>query len=136
TLLVRHLGHHAAFHEHFETLGEKSPRDAETSLEGVETCDTSEGVADDQQRPALTDDLKSAGEPAGLVGVLPAKHASSRGVWCDAPLGRVTRPPAVHHRPPPDPPGPGPALTAGASSRGRSRVFRPGSRPPKVHVEV
>ena len=49
-------------------------RDAEIRLQLVEAAHAEEDVADDQQRPALADDLERAGDRADLVVVVVAEH--------------------------------------------------------------
>ncbi len=50
------------------------PGDVEVGLEVVETSHAVEGVADDEQRPALAYDLKRPGEGAVLAFVVLAEH--------------------------------------------------------------
>ena len=50
------------------------PRDPEVPLEVVEAANAEEGVADDQERPALADDLERSRDRADLVLVAAAEH--------------------------------------------------------------
>ena len=52
----------ALLDESVKTVGEHVAGDAETLLELVEAAKAEEGVADDQQCPALADDLEGAGD--------------------------------------------------------------------------
>ena len=66
----------ALLDEPVETVGKHVAGDAETLLELVEAAKAEESVADDQQRPALADDLESAGDRALLPFVVALEHAA------------------------------------------------------------
>src|SRR5262249_50869249 len=57
-----------------EAVGENVPGDTEAGLELVEAAESEEGVANDQERPALTDDLERAGNRAVLAVVVAFQH--------------------------------------------------------------
>ena len=57
-----------------EAVGEDVARDAEALLELVEAAAAEEGVADDQERPALADDLERPRDRAVLAVVVALQH--------------------------------------------------------------
>ena len=57
-----------------ETVGEHVARDPQALLELVETAQPQERIADDQQRPALADDLQRARDRADLPLVVTLQH--------------------------------------------------------------
>ncbi len=59
-----------------QPAGEHGAGDIEPLLEVVEAANAEEDVAEDQQRPALSDDLERAGERAVLGVVGPGQHRS------------------------------------------------------------
>jgi hypothetical protein len=60
-----------------EAVGKHRLGDVEVAAEVVEVAYAVEGVADDQQRPALADHLKRAGERTVLTCVTPCFHAGT-----------------------------------------------------------
>ena len=66
----------ALLDEPAKTVGKHVAGDAETLLELVEVAKAEEGVADDQQRPALADDLEGTGDRALLSFVVTLEHAT------------------------------------------------------------
>src|SRR5215207_1601796 len=65
---------HALGDEVVEPLGQHAARDAEAGEQPVEAVHAEEHVAQDQQRPALADDLEGAGDGADLLVVVAAEH--------------------------------------------------------------
>lgn len=59
---IGHALEHRFAAEQLEAVGECVGRDAEAALEVLEALDASKGVAKDQQRPALPDNLQGAGD--------------------------------------------------------------------------
>jgi len=64
----------ALLDEPAQTIGENSPRDVEVHLEVLEASYPVEGVAHDQQRPALADYFEGTCEPAVLTLIFLAEH--------------------------------------------------------------
>lgn len=60
-----------------QSLVEHVAGDAQSFLELVETCDTHEGVADDQQAPPLADDLQALADGAVHLPETGSLHDSS-----------------------------------------------------------
>ena len=60
--------------ESAQTIGENSPRDVEVRLEVVEASYPVEGIAHDQQRPALADYFEGTCEPAVLTFIFLTEH--------------------------------------------------------------
>src|SRR5581483_5608599 len=75
-LLVEHPVEDPLLDEAVEALGQHIAGDTEARLELVEAAPAEEGVADDQERPALADDLQGAGDRAVLAVVVAPEHAS------------------------------------------------------------
>jgi hypothetical protein len=74
-LAVGDLGEHAVVDEVRQPLVQHVARDAEALLEVVEARHAEEGVADDQHRPPLADDLESLRDRAVHVRKALAFHA-------------------------------------------------------------
>ena len=74
-LLVALAGEDPLLDEALEATREHGAGHVETLLEVVEAADAEEDVAEDQQRPALSDDLERAGERAVLGVVGPGQHS-------------------------------------------------------------
>ena len=77
-LLVALAGEDPLLDEALEPAGEHGAGDIEPLLEVVEAANAEEDVAEDQQRPALSDDLERAGERAVLGVVGPGQHSPDR----------------------------------------------------------
>src|SRR5262249_34951869 len=73
-LLVGLAAQQARLDERVEALGEHGARHVQPRLEVVEAADAEQGVAQDQQRPALADDLEAGGDPAVLLAVGAGQH--------------------------------------------------------------
>jgi hypothetical protein len=58
-----------------EPVGEDVPRDSKALLELVETAEAEEDVADDEERPALANDLERPRDRAVLALVAALQHA-------------------------------------------------------------
>src|SRR3989442_542228 len=70
---VGHALEDAVLHELLEPVRQAMARGAEVGLEVVEPADAEEGVAQDEERPAVAHDGEGAGHGAGQVAdVLPA----------------------------------------------------------------
>jgi hypothetical protein len=79
-LLVAPALEQALLGQALEAIGQDVAGDAEAALEVVEAADAQEGVADDEQRPAVAEDLEGAGDGAVLVVVRAGQHGRSRRV--------------------------------------------------------
>src|SRR5262245_31352345 len=64
-------------HQPVEPVGEDVPRNSEALLELVEPAQPEEDVADDEQRPALADDLERPRDRAVLALVAALQHAET-----------------------------------------------------------
>jgi hypothetical protein len=73
-LLVQVLLEHALVTQALQARGQHVAGNAEALLELVEAREPDEGVADDEHRPALADDLQRARDRADLALVLAVKH--------------------------------------------------------------
>jgi|SRR6516165_4835635 len=72
---VRHTFEHALITEQLEPVSEDVGSNPEALLEFLETSQAVDhGVAHDQQRPALADDLEGSGDRANQVGVFALQH--------------------------------------------------------------
>src|SRR5207247_3955754 len=72
--------------EPVEPIGEDVAGDAEALLELLEAAQAQEAVADDQERPALADDLERAGDGAVLALVVAPQHRSLNHTTVFAPV--------------------------------------------------
>ena len=68
--------HDAAFLELAESLGEHVRARAERDAEIAEALRSQEELADDEQRPALPDDVEGPGDTAGISVAAQARHGS------------------------------------------------------------
>src|SRR2546428_4223190 len=68
---------HALVDESVEPVRQHVAGDAEALLEFVEAVQTEQDVADDQQRPALADDLERSRDRTVLAFVVTVQHASN-----------------------------------------------------------
>src|SRR3954451_20788910 len=76
-LLVAAALEDALVDEALEAVGEDLLGEAEAPLEVLKSADAVEGVADEQHRPSLADDLQGAGDRADLVVVRAGQHPSA-----------------------------------------------------------
>jgi hypothetical protein len=74
-LAVAHLLQDALLHQAVQAVGENVTGDAEALLELVEAAEPEERVADNQQRPALADDLERPGDRAVLALVVAVEQS-------------------------------------------------------------
>lgn len=64
-------------HQAVKAVGQRVPSDAEALDEGVEAADPQEGVAEDEHRPGVAQQLDGVGDRALEVGKGPARHICS-----------------------------------------------------------
>jgi len=75
TLLVARAPQDTLVDQALEPRLQDVARDPEVALEVVEAAGAEEGVAQDQQRPALADELERAGDRAVLAALCVPKHS-------------------------------------------------------------
>ena len=64
---------HAVVDQLLEPVGEDVASDAEVAMQVLEATDAAERVTQDQERPAVADDLEGAGDGAGII-----RHSDGR----------------------------------------------------------
>jgi hypothetical protein len=73
-LLVGHALEDAVLGQLLQAIGEAMARGAEVGVEVLEAAHAEEGVAQDEERPAVADDRERAGDRAGDVPDVPPAH--------------------------------------------------------------